>query len=95
LSLLSSPLFSLQGLLVPIEVVIPYSKGEDLNLVHEVGAVDFVEYKDEGSWVAAKVPQALAMRLKQWEVGGEGGRGEEEGEEETEEDMWKRVAKKR
>lgn len=86
----------MEGLLVPIEVVIPYSKGEELNLIHEVGAVDFVDYREEGTMVIGKVPLALANRLQEWECGdGVEGKDQEVEEEETEEQMWKRVAKGR
>ena len=87
---------TMEGLLVPIEVVIPYSRGEEINLIHEVGAVDFVDYVEEGTMIYGKVPLALANRLKEFEVGGAGVEEvEEEKGGETEEEYWKRVAKKR
>ncbi|GMH46301.1 hypothetical protein TrRE_jg742 [Triparma retinervis] len=84
----------MEGLLVPVSVVVPYSRGETLNLIHEVGAVTFVEYVEEGTRVVGKVPMALANRLEEFRVGGEM-EVEEEDKVETEEQYWKRVAKKR
>lgn len=59
---------ALGGLLVPIEVEIPFHKGEELNLIHEVGAVDTIDYRETGTYVAGKVPRALANRLKPYYV---------------------------
>ena len=59
---------ALSGLLVPIEVEIPYAKGEDLNAIHEVGAVETIEYRGGGTYVLGRVPKSLAMRLEQYNV---------------------------
>lgn len=59
---------ALSSLLVPIEVEIPYAKGEDLNAIHEVGAVETIEYRDSGTYVLGRVPKALAMRLQEYSV---------------------------
>lgn len=61
---------ALSSLLEPIEVEIPYSKGVDLNLIHEVGAVEVVDYRENGTYVRARVPKALANRLQPYFVGG-------------------------
>jgi GTPase len=59
---------ALSSLLVPIEVEIPYSRGDDLNAIHEVGAVETIEYRNTGTYVLGRVPKALAMRLEPYSV---------------------------
>merc|ERR1712071_591582 len=59
---------ALSELLVSIEVEIPFSKGEELNIIHEVGAVETIDYRDTGTYVACKVPESLANRLKPYYV---------------------------
>ena len=59
---------ALSTLLVSIEVEIPFSKGEELNLIHEVGAVDIIDYRSTGTYVSCKVPEALANRLRPYYV---------------------------
>lgn len=59
---------ALVDLLVPIEVEIPYSKGDELNAVHEQGNVEVVDYRAEGTYVQALVPSAVAERLSQYNV---------------------------
>lgn len=54
---------ALSSLLEPIECIIPYSNGVEMNMVHEVGAVEVVDYREEGTYVIARVPKALANRL--------------------------------
>jgi len=50
-------------LLVPIEVEIPFDKGDELNLIHEVGHVETVDYRATGTYIAGLVPKAIANRL--------------------------------
>jgi GTP-binding protein HflX len=59
---------ALVDLLVPIEVEIPYSKGDELNAVHEQGNVEVVDYRAEGTYVQALVPTAVAERLSKYSV---------------------------
>jgi len=56
------------ALLVPIEVEIPFDKGDELNLIHEVGSVETIDYRPTGTYVAALVPKAVAMRLESYSV---------------------------
>uniref|UniRef100_A0A6T7J2N9 Hflx-type G domain-containing protein n=1 Tax=Attheya septentrionalis TaxID=420275 RepID=A0A6T7J2N9_9STRA len=63
---------SLGDLLVPIEVEIPFDKGDDLNLIHEVGAVETVDYRATGTYVVGRVPKAVANRLAPYYVNGFG-----------------------
>jgi GTP-binding protein HflX len=55
-------------LLVPIEVIIPYSHGVELNAVHEQGNVEVVDYRENGTYVRALVPEAIANRLDKFRV---------------------------
>lgn len=56
------------ALLMPIEVEIPFDKGDELNLIHEVGSVETIDYRPTGTYVAALVPKAVAMRLGPYSV---------------------------
>lgn len=55
-------------LLEPIEVIIPYSKGDELNSVHEQGNVEVVDYREKGTYVRALVPASVANRLAPFSV---------------------------
>merc|ERR1712232_647210 len=57
---------ALSQLLVPVEMEIPYSKGDELNIVHEQGNVKTIDYRANGTYVAARVPAAIANRLVQY-----------------------------
>ena len=59
---------ALSSLLEPIECIIPYSKGLEMNMIHEVGAVEIIDYREEGTYVIARVPKALAMRLEPYYI---------------------------
>lgn len=59
---------ALSDLLVPIEMEIPYNKGQELNVIHEQGNVETIDYRPHGTYVVARVPQALANRLSQYSV---------------------------
>ena len=79
---------ALSDLLVPIEMVIPYNKGQELSVIHEQGNVETIDYRPNGTYVVARVPTALANRLAEYSVSEDTGTlttGTEE-EEETDED---------
>lgn len=59
---------ALAELLVPIEALIPYSKGDELNSIHEQGNVEVVDYRDKGTYVKALVPTAIANRVAQYAI---------------------------
>lgn len=59
---------AMSDLLELIEVIIPYSKGEELNSVHEQGNVDVVDYREQGTYVRALVPASVANRLAKYSV---------------------------
>jgi GTPase len=56
------------SLLVPVELVIPYDKGDELNAVHEQGNVEVVDYRENGTFLRALVPHAIANRLQQYQT---------------------------
>ncbi|XP_031488813.1 uncharacterized protein LOC116256555 [Nymphaea colorata] len=53
----------LKDSMVWIEALVPYDKGELLNTIHEVGMVEKMDYKEEGTFVRAYVPLPLARSL--------------------------------
>jgi len=55
---------ALRTLLSPIEVLIPFNKGELLNELHERGVCDSVTYLDSGVRVSGKAPLDLCQRLE-------------------------------
>lgn len=59
---------ALTDLLEQIEVIIPYSKGHELNSVHEQGNVEIVDYREHGTYVRALVPASIANRLSPYSV---------------------------
>jgi GTP-binding protein HflX len=59
---------ALMGLLVPIEVLLPYTNGKEVNMVQEVGHVEEIDYRDDGTYILARVPQAIANRLQPFDV---------------------------
>merc|ERR1712032_852769 len=59
---------ALQDLLVPVEVEIPYSKGDEMNAVHEQGHVEQIDYRANGTYVLARVPKQIANRLAPFSV---------------------------
>lgn len=59
---------SLNALLTPIELVIPYSNGQDLSIIHEQGVVETIDYLPEGTYVLGRVPPAVANRLQKYSM---------------------------
>jgi GTP-binding protein HflX len=60
---------ALMGLLQPIEVLLPYTMGSQVNIVQEVGHVEEIEYREDGTYIVARVPESVANRLKPYYVG--------------------------
>lgn len=60
---------SLSDLLVPIELELPYSCGNEVNLIHEVGSIEVIDYREKGTYVMGRVPRSLAMKLDKYSVG--------------------------
>jgi GTP-binding protein HflX len=59
---------ALSGLLVPIELELPYSCGNEINLIHEVGSIEVIDYREMGTYVMGRVPRSLAMKLEQYSI---------------------------
>jgi GTPase len=59
---------AMASLLVPIEVIIPYSDGMELNTVHEQGNVESIDYRETGTYIQALVPKSIANRLEKYSV---------------------------
>ena len=59
---------ALSGLLVPVELEIPYSCGNEINHIHEVGSIEVIDYREKGTFVSGRVPRSLAMKLQQYSV---------------------------
>ena len=62
---------ALNSMLTPIELVIPYSNGQDLSVIHEQGVVETIDYKPEGTYVLGRVPQASANRFQKYSIAGD------------------------
>mmetsp|Transcript_21283 Transcript_21283/g.32066 ORF Transcript_21283/g.32066 Transcript_21283/m.32066 type:complete len:674 (-) Transcript_21283:443-2464(-) len=84
---------SLSDLLVPVELELPYSCGNEVNLIHEVGSIEVIDYREGGTYVMGRVPRSLAMKLDKYSVGNIEG-AEANGETEDEID-WAALGKGR
>mmetsp|Transcript_21913 Transcript_21913/g.45032 ORF Transcript_21913/g.45032 Transcript_21913/m.45032 type:complete len:653 (+) Transcript_21913:197-2155(+) len=62
---------ALNSMLTSIELVIPYSNGQDLSVIHEQGVVETIEYQEKGTYVLGRVPQATANRFQKYSISGE------------------------
>ena len=47
---------------------IPYSKGDELNSIHEQGNVETIDYRPSGTYVVARVPASIANRLAEYSL---------------------------
>jgi len=59
---------ALADLLVPVELELPYSMGDELNTIHEQGNVETIDYRPEGTYVLGRVPRAIANRLQRYSI---------------------------
>jgi GTP-binding protein HflX len=51
-------------LLYPVEAVVPYSRGDLLSRIHELGACDVEEHLPEGTLIEGRVPAEILNRLE-------------------------------
>jgi GTP-binding protein HflX len=58
----------LNDMLVPIEIEIPYNMGHELNIIHQQGVIETIDYKPEGTYVVGRVPAAVANRLERYSL---------------------------
>lgn len=63
---------ALSGLLVPVELEIPYSCGNEINHIHEVGSIEVIDYREKGTFISGRVPRSLAMKLQQYSISDQG-----------------------
>lgn len=61
---------ALNALLAPIELMVPYSEGQDLNIIHQQGVVETIDYREEGTYVLGRVPPSVAQRLQKYSLVG-------------------------
>ena len=74
---------ALSDLLVPVELELPYSCGNEVNLIHEVGSIEVIDYREKGTYVMGRVPRSLAMKLDKYSVGNvEGAEAKSESDDE-------------
>jgi GTP-binding protein HflX len=59
---------ALNDLLVPVELLIPYSKGQELSIIHDQGVVETIDYQSDGTYILGRVPPAIANRLEKYSV---------------------------
>lgn len=83
----------LRDVFVAVCCVVPYERGELVNMVYEQGSVDFEEFVDTGTKLEACVPRALAKRLEPYrEIGEKITVGNDREESDA---YWSRLARKR
>ena len=73
---------ALSDLLVPVELELPYSCGNEVNLIHEVGSIEVIDYREKGTYVMGRVPRSLAMKLDKYSIGNSSKAEEKETEDE-------------
>ncbi|EJK47620.1 hypothetical protein THAOC_33645 [Thalassiosira oceanica] len=73
---------ALSGLLVPVELELPYSCGDVVNTIHEVGSIETIDYRENGTYVVGRVPRSLAMKLERYNVALVGASSKEDSESE-------------
>lgn len=72
---------AMMGLLMPIEILLPYANGKEVNIVQEVGHVEELEYREDGTYMLARVPESVANRLKPFYVNQEDNDSDEDDDE--------------
>ena len=73
---------ALSDLLVPVELELPYSCGNEVNLIHEVGSIEVIDYREKGTYIMGRVPRSLAMKLDKYSIGDIGPEAKDEKEDE-------------
>merc|ERR1712238_246100 len=61
---------ALMNILQRVELLIPYTMGKEVNMVQEVGQVDCMEYRENGTYLEARLPDFLASRLQKFRIDG-------------------------
>mmetsp|Transcript_9657 Transcript_9657/g.29313 ORF Transcript_9657/g.29313 Transcript_9657/m.29313 type:complete len:521 (-) Transcript_9657:2110-3672(-) len=81
----------LTELMMFIEVVIPYDRGDVMNELYTHGSIEYEQFLANGTYVAVSVPSAIGMKLKEYRVDME----DAELEEISDADKWNQLAKNR
>jgi GTPase len=58
----------LRDVLVPIEAIVPYSRGDLVAAVHEQGVCDYESFLPDGTHIIARAPHSLVARLRDYAV---------------------------
>lgn len=69
---------SLSGLLVPVQLEIPYSSGDQVSVIHKVGSVEVIDYREKGTYLMGRVPRSLAMKLEKYDISASGDRADDD-----------------
>ncbi|KAL3896039.1 MAG: hypothetical protein SGARI_007275, partial [Bacillariaceae sp.] len=85
---------ALNDLLVPVELLIPYSKGQEMTVIHDQGVVETIDYREDGTYVLGRVPPAVANRLEKYVVSGDSSASAEAGQGDGETD-WTAIGRGR
>lgn len=58
----------LREVMVPVEAVVPYTRGDLVSAMHEQGSCEFEEYSPSGTRIVGRAPRPLAARLGKYTV---------------------------
>lgn len=86
---------ALMSMLFQIEVLLPYTHGKEVNMVQEVGHVEEIDYRVEGTYIVARVPEAIANRLKPFYVNQVEQNGQEKGKTNKDDTDWASIGRGR
>lgn len=59
---------AIASLLVAVKVLIPYSEGQQVAVLHEQGHVQVIDYRATGTYIEALAPGPVAQRLQEFAV---------------------------
>ena len=62
---------ALMALLLPIEVLLPYAHDKEVNMVQEGEHVEEIDYKLDGPYLWARVPEGITNHLMPLNIDGE------------------------
>lgn len=88
---------ALSKVMLPVEAVVPYSRGDLVSALHEQGVCEFEHFVADGTHVVGRAPHALSLRLAPYAIIDEDADNQHNGAgvEDEEEIDWVALAKKR
>lgn len=89
---------TLQDVLLPVEAVVPYHRGELVAALHEQGSCEFEDFTEKGTHIIGRAPHGLASRLREFVISGNSDDGVDRlssEEDESEEIDWTALARGR